>query len=364
VRTATFVTMLITGFMAQSLFADWQGQSVKGSLLDRLRAEYPLTVMDAGGIKVVRPGAVLVVQQNGLQANPLKSEPFKNKFEDGQVSAGTRKLPGVDLPNIPFMAKPRYLAVNEKVYLLNLEIKGDARGDVLALTVQTCGTCDPSAADSAKPYHASISFNFYLGFLAATDFNHVQSVIGSLLALAYVAPAVSAPPAPQAAQQDPGRPTFRHADEVQSQAQTQTPVGESTTQPAKFPDLTPPPPPPPPVETKPATQAPPPTLLRPDEAQAQARKAGGEPAAQPVRPPDLAPPAETKPEIKTDVKPETKTAATAEAEPEIGWTRDRVEAALGKPGSTEKSRGQEIYLYKHVKVTLVRDKVAAIESIR
>jgi hypothetical protein len=290
----TFVTMLTAAFLAPSLFADWQGQA---ALLDQLRTAYPRTVLDTGGIKVVRPGTVLVVQLNGLQANPIKSEPFKNKFEDGQVGAVARRLPSqvpLPIPNIPFGAKPRYLAVNEKVYLLNLESRGDAHGDALVLTVQTCGTCDPSAADSAKPYLASISFNFYSGFLAATDLTHVQTVIGSLLAFPYVAPAVSAQPAPQQdrpqvqaqTEIDPGRPTLRHADEVQSQEQTQTPVTEPAP-PRKYADLTPPPPPS--TETKAATQAQPPTLRRPGEGQAQTQT----PVAEPATKPDNNPQADT-----------------------------------------------------------------------
>jgi len=356
-----FVTMLTAGFLAPLLFADWQGQA---ALLDQLRTAYPRTVLDTGGIKVVKPGTVLVVQLNGLQANPIKSEPFKNKFEDGQVGAVARRLPSqvpITIPNNPFGAKPRYLAVNEKVYLLNLESRGDAHGDALVLTVQTCGTCDPSAADSAKPYLASISFNFYSGFLAATDVTHVETVIGSLLAFPYVAPAVSAQPAPQqdrppvqAQTEDPGRPTLRHADEVQAPEQTQTPAGEPATPPARFPDLTPPPPPS--TETRQATQSQPPTLRRPGEGQAQTQTPVAGPATTPDNIPKLtpppAPPAGTKPEINTEVKPD------------IGWTREKLEASLGKPDKTEKSNGQEIYLYKYVKVTLVKSKVAAIESIQ
>jgi len=342
----TFVTMLTAGFLAPSLFADWQGQA---ALLDQLRQAYPRTVLDPGGIKVVKPGTVLVVQLNGLQANPIKSEPFKNKFEDGQVSAVARKLAAqvpLAIPNNPFGAKPRYLAVNEKVYLLNLESRGDAHGDALVLTVQTCGTCDPSAADSAKPYLASISFNFYSGFLAATNVTHVETVIGSLLAFPYIAPAVSAQPTPQqdrpqaqAQTVDPGRPTLRHADEVQAPDQTQTPAGEPATQLAKFPELTPPPPP---AETKSATPA---------HTQAPVAEPTTQPGNFPKLTPPPAPPAGPKTEVKTEVKPETK------PDIEIGWTREQVEATLGKPGNTVKDHGQEIYLYEQVKVVFEHGKV-------
>jgi hypothetical protein len=357
--------MVIAGFLAPSLFADWQGQA---ALLDQLRTAYPRTVLDAGGIKVVRPGTVLVVQLNGLQANPLKSDPFKNRFEDGQVSAGARKPPVAvpyRLPNNPFAPQPRYLAVYEKVYLLDLVSGGDARGDALVLTVQTCGTCDPSAADSTKPYRASISFNFYSGFLAATDLKRAQDAIGMLLAYSQTAAPESAQPATAPARQDtpqaqpatdPERPTLRHADEPQAPAQNQTAVAEPPAQPTKFPVLTPPPPPP---ETNPATPAQPPTLRRPGEGQAQTQPVA-EPTTQPDKLPELkqppAPPAGAKAEIKTEVKPPD---TTTEVKPniEIGWTRDKVEAALGKPGNTVKDRGQEIYLYEHMKVVFEHGKV-------
>jgi hypothetical protein len=113
--------------------------------------------------------------------------------------------------------------------------------------------------------------------------------------------------------------------------------------------------PPPPAGTGPATLAQPPTLRRPDEVQPQTQTTLGEPATQPVKFPELtsppAPPTGAKPETTAEVKSETK------PQVEIGWTRDQVEAALGEPGKKVKDRGQEIYLYEHVKVVFEHGKV-------
>ena len=40
--------------------------------------------MDANGLKVTKPGATLVVQIDGLQANPVKAGAFANTFAEGQ----------------------------------------------------------------------------------------------------------------------------------------------------------------------------------------------------------------------------------------------------------------------------------------
>ena len=179
-----------------------QDQAPKGSLIDQLQTAYPLTILDATGYKVSKPGTTLEIQLDGIQANPMKSPPFQNTFEDGQVVAGghstvSKFMPG-GLGKRPFESAPRTLAAKEKVYLLKMEAKDDA----VIFTVQTCGTCDPAAIDPThKPFVASILFKFIKGFLAATDLKHVQDAIGALLVVPDAGAAANAQPAADAAQQ-------------------------------------------------------------------------------------------------------------------------------------------------------------------
>jgi hypothetical protein len=239
-RTTTLATVLITGLLSPALFADWQDQAPKGSLLNQLQAAYPLTIMDATGYKVSKPGTILEIQLDGIQANPLKSSPFQNTFEDGQVVAGghstvSRFMPG-GLPKKPFAAAPRTLAAKEKVYLLKM----DARDDAIIFTVQTCGTCDPAAIDpSHKPFVALISFKFIKGFLAATDLKHVKDSIGALLLVPEAAADTAAQPAAAADAAPPN--TQQNAPQTQAQPPVQAAAPDPP--PVKYGDIAPPPPP-------------------------------------------------------------------------------------------------------------------------
>ena len=239
-RTTTLATVLITGLLSPALFADWQDQAPKGSLLNQLQAAYPLTIMDATGYKVSKPGTILEIQLDGIQANPLKSSPFQNTFEDGQVVAGghstvSRFMPG-GLPKKPFAAAPRTLAAKEKVYLLKM----DARDDAIIFTVQTCGTCDPAAIDpSHKPFVALVSFKFIKGFLAATDLKHVKDSIGALLLVPEAAADTAAQPAAAADAAPPN--TQQNAPQTQAQPPVQAAAPDPP--PVKYGDIAPPPPP-------------------------------------------------------------------------------------------------------------------------
>ena len=242
-RMTTLATVLITGLLSPALFADWQDQAPKASLLNQLQAAYPLTIMDATGYKVSKPGTIFEIQLDGIQANPMKSPPFANTFEDGQVVAGghsavSRFMPG-GLPKKPFAAAPRTLAAKEKVYLLKM----DARDDAVIFTVQTCGTCDPAAVDpSHKPFVASISFKFIKGFLAVTNLKQVKDAIGALLLVPDAGAAAGA--------DNGGQPAGGAAPQTQQQYAPQTqappPVQAATPDPpVKFEPIKEPPPPPP-----------------------------------------------------------------------------------------------------------------------
>jgi hypothetical protein len=240
-RTTTLATVLITGLITPALFADWQDQAPKGSLINQLQTAYPLTIMDATGYKVAKPGTILEIQLDGIQANPMKSPPFQNTFEDGQVVAGghsavSKFMPG-GLGKKPFAAPPRTLAAKEKVYLLKMEAKDDA----VILTVQTCGTCDPAAVDpSHKPFGASISFKFIKGFLAVTNLKQVKDAISALLVVPEAAAADSAAqPAADAAPQT----TPQSAPQTQTQTQPAPPAATPDPPPVKYGDIAPPPPP-------------------------------------------------------------------------------------------------------------------------
>src|SRR3984957_7126543 len=85
-RMTTLATVLITGLLSPALFADWQDQAPKGSLINQLQTAYPLTIMDATGYKVSKPGTIFEIQLDGIQANPMKSPPFAILSKTGKLS--------------------------------------------------------------------------------------------------------------------------------------------------------------------------------------------------------------------------------------------------------------------------------------
>ncbi len=146
-------------------------------LAQQLHSTYIETMMDPSGLKVSKPGSILVVQMEGVMANPNKNKaaPYPNSFEDGQVKAdAARGLLKNPLSRIKASSAERALTVGEKVYLLKTELNADS----IALTVQSCGDCDPKAMDPAhQPYRARVTFKFLKGALGSTDMKHVQQTI-------------------------------------------------------------------------------------------------------------------------------------------------------------------------------------------
>jgi len=158
--------------------------------------------MDAGGLKVATPGSTLVVQVDGVMGNPLKNKAaaYPNTFTNGTVVPDTAG--GLIKNPMRMMGRAsnveRALSVNEKVYLLKAELNPDN----VALTVQSCGDCDPKAIDPAhQPFRAKVTFKFLKGALASTDFKHVQQTIDQVFkfpdAAADTAAAPAAPPPAQ-----------------------------------------------------------------------------------------------------------------------------------------------------------------------
>ena len=197
-RITLAFTMSIFAGIASSALASPQPDS----LVQQLRAMYPETVMDPNGLKVAKPGTILVVQMDGMMANPMKSGPAANTFTEGQFVRGesrSQKLSryGIGVPQKNPTDRP--VAVGAKVYLLGTESSSDA----ITFTVQTCGDCDPKAVDPGfTPYKAKVTFKFVKGALAETDAKHVRQVIEQVFKFpegpAPAAEAQAPPPAPVA----------------------------------------------------------------------------------------------------------------------------------------------------------------------
>jgi hypothetical protein len=333
---ATTVAILAA---AHSGFA--QAAAPASNLRDQLVQAYPVTVMAANGIQVLTPGTLLLVQREGIQSNSRKLSPVQNLYEDGKLS--TKGL----LAWAPSeWIQPQSLSFHERVYL----VKFDVRDDSVVMVVQTCGSCDPSAADPAhKPRWASVQFKLVRGFLTATDLKHVEAAISSLLARPNVALTASAQAASQA----------RRLEVVPSMPAA---AGQQSANP--LPVLTPPPPP---DSAEPSR----PTLRRLDEPQSDdgwrmvSEDAVAKPLPTPIAPPPPANPSEGN-RNGTGQLPghdASRDKGAPQADIEVGWSRDKVASLLGQPSRTEKTKSGEVCVFGRTTVTFnKKGEVAAVVS--
>lgn len=177
-----------------------------GDLEEQLHATYVSTLMDANGFKVIQPGCVLVVQLDGIAACPSTKTAVMSVYEDGQVASeskssilnagkkiGALPIPGIGgstaASGVPYGATAcpggtgRAYTMGEKVYLVKFEIRDQRKDTGLIFSLQSCGTCDPAAADPAhKPYRADLRVSLNKGFLASTDLKSIERVVGEVLA--------------------------------------------------------------------------------------------------------------------------------------------------------------------------------------
>jgi hypothetical protein len=354
-RTNSILTF-IAGIASPFLFGYSQTQGSAESLRNQLEMTYPLTVMDVNGVKVVKAGTILVVAKTGIQANTKKSSPFSNLYDDGKISAK-----GVldRLPKEWPMPQSKILVPGDRVYLVNLDIREDS----VVMVVQTCGGCNPAAADPGhKPHWASVQFKFVKGYLTATDLAHVQNEIGSVLAL----PSIPSAPAYSQSQQAPVQP--------QSQPATGQPAAR------RFEELAPPPTLPVrdpgaptlhhqddavqeqgPADSTRATS--PPSLYRANDRQTET---GPQEPAQPAH--SSAPPqqAGTSPVINSPVERKSldkpNTAPPAVSNIERGMSVAKVASILGQPNHTENHNGQLVAIYGRKTVTFEKGRVVAITT--
>jgi len=151
------------------------GQTPSPSIEQQLRKQYALTRVGSNGV-VVQAGTVLIVQADGIKANPASYSLFwPNNYKK---DAGRVKQPmmtaksGISKVN---REELRFLQVGEKVYLAQMDIK-DAN---VVFGLQSCG----GANQNDIPYRAEVSFQLGKGYLNASTFKDIQETIGQVFAI-------------------------------------------------------------------------------------------------------------------------------------------------------------------------------------
>jgi hypothetical protein len=283
----TIALVLFAGSCVSPLFAACQTPGPTGNLTQQLQATYAPTLMDATGYKVTQPGCTLVVQKEGIQACPSTKTVMRSVYEDGQVAPESKnsvvntgkkigRLPGISLiPGVGAAASAgaqavpdgaacpggtaRGYTVGEKVYLTKFEVRDQAKDNGLIFSLQSCGTCDPAAADPAhKPYRADLRISLNKGFLGSTDLKSIERVVSEVLAF------------PDEAKKDDTQQVSQGAQPA-STAPAPEAAPLASAPPANFAPI--PPPPPPPADAP----APPPVNIAPGQTPDQVKVALGEP---------------------------------------------------------------------------------------
>jgi hypothetical protein len=162
-----------------------QGQAPSQGFEQQLRSQYQLTRVGGNGTVVGQPGAILVMQEDGLTGIPASYGPYwYSTFKKG----GHIKSSMVQHGGSVAMGERRPFQVGEKLYLVNMEVTATD----IAFNVQSCGACDLSANPNDPPYRARLTFQFDKGYLSTADSKQVLETVGQVFGIA----ASAAPPPP------------------------------------------------------------------------------------------------------------------------------------------------------------------------
>ena len=179
----TAIVILVAG-IAGARPASAQSDSA-GPLQTKLEKQYRLTKMktDNGVASVIQPGAVLVIQQEGIFGVPPTDSKAaqttyrveKEELQPGAVSRTSRPLRG-----------------GEKVYVTRIDV--DGKNDKVSLTIVECDACN--SVQQPSSYTAEVVFQYPKDYLQGAESGQVQEGIDAvLLPAADIPPTSSAAPA-------------------------------------------------------------------------------------------------------------------------------------------------------------------------
>jgi len=180
-RSIAISLLVMAGLVCVSLVAAPQDSG--GGLEHQLLTQFVPTRFEKG--KPSKGGTVLVVQKDGIGAiSPNGGMSMSRLAGSDQASYPNNYKSGTVKHDIKgnFLASAgsiRDLAVNEKVYLLKIEVKDSS----ILFVVQTCGTCDPNLPDPENvPARASVNFQLGKPYLAGATPAQVAEVISHVFA--------------------------------------------------------------------------------------------------------------------------------------------------------------------------------------
>ena len=154
-----------------------QGQAPSQGFEQQLRSQYQLTRVGGNGTVVGQPGAILVMQEDGLTAIPASYGPYwYSTFKKGAHIKSSMVQHGGSVA----MGERRPFQVGEKLYLVNMEVTATE----IVFNVQSCGACDLSVNPNDPPYRARLAFQFDKGYLSTADSKQVLETVGQVFGIA------------------------------------------------------------------------------------------------------------------------------------------------------------------------------------
>jgi hypothetical protein len=163
--TITTLFLLLVCGAASTLAVDPATNNWKKPLLDSLKARYEITTRDWLG-KVKKPGTVLVVAQDGIQADEPSALMKPTLIKDGKItkSGGGEIVTGWG---------GRSLKHGEKVYVYDVRV----HDEYVLLIIATVNTIDVVKRGKTKAVAQEASVSFRLDNIASPTFETVTALI-------------------------------------------------------------------------------------------------------------------------------------------------------------------------------------------
>jgi hypothetical protein len=172
------------------------------AVTNQLKAQYKLVKLapDSGGLAVIDPGTVLVIQKGGLLGiPPANMVSCAAKYQDGELHAAG----GFCAAMVKDVS--RFFQVGEKVYPFKIDV--NVKKEQISFKVVACDACN--GTNPPTFYKSDVSFQFARGFLETAQAGQVQQAIAQVFSIeggdaqaaqpaapAPAPPSVPAPPAP------------------------------------------------------------------------------------------------------------------------------------------------------------------------
>ena len=167
----------------------------QNNLVDVLKKKYVITQTTLNRQQVAKPGTVMAIQANGINAEPWDTLlTFDNPVVDGSVQQRNKFLGLVKSKNMMIL-KP-----GDKVYITKIEGVANGKNDVLKLSILSCDSLDVDGGASQKRYSATVSFKLSKDGLSQTPPDEAERLVEAVMApdteggaVADASPAAAAP---------------------------------------------------------------------------------------------------------------------------------------------------------------------------